>query len=143
MTKRMVVSLVLLLSVPLFSLANGFVACCDDHADTVKAYLDSLNDLVLKVKAENLEQFFRKSHKQEGLTYLKFVSQASLEAVRHYNEMILKSDPTINNMEEFKLSEKTMEALQKKALQLAGQIKGAKDDKEAKFLIVKINLELK
>jgi SepF-like predicted cell division protein (DUF552 family) len=143
MNKKLIVSLVLILSVPFCFLANGFQACCDDHADTVKAYLDSVKDLVARVKAENLEQFFQKSHRQEGLTYLKFVSQSSLEAVQHYNEMILKSDPAIKNLEEFKQSQKVVESLQKKAQQLAGQIKAARDDRGAKILIEKIALELK
>ncbi|HVN82160.1 MAG TPA: hypothetical protein VMW38_24465, partial [Terriglobia bacterium] len=91
MNKKLIVSLVLILSVPFCFLGSGFQPCCDDHADTVKAYLDSMKELVAKVKAENLEQFSQKSHRQEGMTYLRFVSQSSLEAARHYNEMIVKS----------------------------------------------------
>ena len=143
MKKRLIISQVLLLLVPSYFLANGFVACCDDHVDTVNAYLNSMKDLVAKVKTENLAQFYRKSHKQEGITYLKFVAQSSSEAVEHYNEMILKADPAIKNLEEFKLSEKAMERLQKKSQQLTGQIKAAKEDKEAKVLIERMNLELK
>lgn len=143
MTKKWFVSLVLLLSMSRYFLANGFVACCDDHVDTVMVYLNSIKDLVTKVKAENAEQFFRKSHRQEGITYLKFVAQSSSEGVQHYSEMISKSDPAIKNLEEFKLSQKVMEGLQKNTQRLITQIRAAKNDREAKSVIEKITLELR
>jgi len=143
MNKKLIVSLIFILTARFSLLAENFQPCCDDHADTLKAYLDSMKDLVARVKAENLEQFYQKSHRQEGLTYLRFVSQSSLEAARHYNEMIVKSDPGIKNLEEFEQSQKMVENLQKQALHLAAQIKAAKDDRGAKALIEKIVLELK
>ena len=142
MKRVMVLSLSLLLGIPGYFLSSTFVVCCEDHSDMVKVYLDSLKSLVVKVKAEPEEQFFRMSHKKEGLTYLNFLVQTSREGIQHYEEMISKLDKVVTNMEDFKLSQKAVESLQKKAQQYAARVKTAKDDKEAKAIIEKIDLDL-
>jgi hypothetical protein len=144
MKKMLSLCIIGVLAFPSYSLANEFTPCCADHAEIVKVWMDSLHDLVARVRAENEEQFYRKSHKPEAVTNLQFIVQTTGEGLDHYNEMIAKSDATIVNMDVFKRSRKAVEGVRQKAGQYLERLKAAgTTDKESKAIVEGIILELK
>lgn len=143
MKKVISLSMIWLLALPFYNWANEFTPCCADHSVMVKVWMDSLKELVTKVKAEDENQFYRKSHKAEGVTYLQFIVQTTGEGIDHYKEMIAKSDRSILNMEVFRQSQRAVEALQERAGNYLSKLKAAATDKESKAILEGIVLELK
>lgn len=143
MKRSVSLAMTLLLVVPFSPLAGVFIPCCKDHQETVGVWLDSMRELVAKVKTEDEEQFYRKHHRTESLTYLAFLIQSTEEGLNHYGEMIEKGDSAILDMASFKESRDTVLTLRNQAAELATRIKAAKADKEAKVIIEGIVLELK
>lgn len=75
----------LVLSLQLYSAVKN--ECCPTHFQVLKAYQDSLQTLVDKVKGESLEEFEKRYHDKEALTYLDLVRNSLDEISSHYKEL--------------------------------------------------------
>ncbi len=117
----------LVFSVHLFSAVKN--ECCPGHFQVLKAYQESMQTLVDKVKGENVEDFERRYHDKEALTYLDLLKSALDDIDGHYKEM--------NNTDDETAVAKTLERVEKYAKQLRS-MKGA----EAKKLVESIDVSL-
>lgn len=114
-------------SVPLSSAVKN--ECCPVHFQILKAYQESMQTLVGKVKGESVEEFEKRYHDKEALTYLGLLSGSLSEIADHYKELGAADDEAVVRG--------TLERIDKytKQLKIA---KGA----EAKKLVESINVAL-
>ncbi|MFI5174206.1 MAG: hypothetical protein ACHQKY_05080 [Terriglobia bacterium] len=103
--------------------------CCPTHFQILKAYQESAQGLVDKVKAESLEEFEKRYHDKEALTYLDLVSGSLSEIADHYKEMGASEDEAT--------ARSTLERIDKYIKQLK-DIKGT----QAKKLVESINVTI-
>jgi glycine cleavage system pyridoxal-binding protein P len=66
--------------------------CCPTHFQILKAYQESAEALVEKVKAESLEDFEKRYHDKEALTYLNLAVESMGEIADHYKQMGASED---------------------------------------------------
>lgn len=79
------VCFLLIFSLSLFSAIKN--PCCPTHFEIVKAYQDSMQSLVEKVKAESVDDFEKRFHDKEALTYLDLLHGVLTEVDAHYKEL--------------------------------------------------------
>lgn len=103
--------------------------CCPIHFQILRAYQESMQDLVKKVKAESLEEFENRYHGKEALTYLDLLHGALDDIVTHYKELNCADDGAA-----------TREVMEK-ADKLWKQLKAAKGA-EAKKLVESMEVTL-
>ena len=70
------------------------IECCPTHFQILKAYQESMQSLVDKVKAENVAEFEARYHNKEAMTYLELVKSALEDVVAHYKELNDAEDGT-------------------------------------------------
>jgi len=103
--------------------------CCPVHFQILKAYQESMQTLVEKVKGESVEDFEKRYHDKEALTYLGLLSGSLSEIADHYKELGDADDEAVVRS--------TLEKVDKYTKQLK-TAKGA----EAKKLVESINVAL-
>lgn len=106
------------------------IECCPAHFQILKAYQDSMNTLLEKVKAESVSEFERRYHDKEAMTYLDLLKPALEDIVAHYKEL--------NNAEDGALAQTVLNRVDK----YIGQLKSAKGPAEAKKVVESINVSL-
>lgn len=120
----------LIFSLSLFSAIKNH--CCPTHFEVLKAYQDSVLSLVAKVKAESLDDFEKRYHDKEALTYFDLLRGSLDEVAAHYKEIGV----TQNVAEDEALVHSALEKLDRWIKQLR-TVKSA----EAKKIVESYNLQ--
>jgi hypothetical protein len=103
--------------------------CCPGHFQVFKAYQESMQSLIDKIKGENVEQFEQRYHNKEALTYLDLLHGSLEDIADHYKE--------ISNAEDEAATRSALERVEKYAKQLKAA-KGA----EAKKLVESMDVTI-
>ena len=103
--------------------------CCPTHFQILKAYQESAQALVEKVKAESLEDFEKRYHDKEALTYLNLVAESLGEIADHYKQTGASED------------EAAARSAQDRVAKYISQLKDLKGA-QAKKLVESINVTL-
>ncbi len=71
--------------------------CCPTHFQVLKAYQESIQTLVQQVKKEDLQEFERRYHDKEALSYLDLLNSALEDIAAHYKELNDPEDEALVN----------------------------------------------
>jgi histidyl-tRNA synthetase len=103
--------------------------CCPTHFQILKAYQEFMQSLVEKVKAETADEFEKRYHDKEALSYLGLIQTSLEEVAAHYKELTAAED------------EATTRAVLARVENYVKQLKGLRPA-EAKKLVESIDVRL-